>query len=163
MGHLVTVYKSLKEGCEDGAQWEDKVQWAQSTTQGAPSEHWKASLWPMWPTEVVVSHALSYSRDIWTWSCTAGSRWPCSSWGVGPDELQSSLPTSTINDSVNHIPLHHTQLLQQNLKITCRVPLSQIIIKCFLWNDWEPVEGFFYYRIYYANLITTRWLQSNPI
>jgi len=39
-------------------------------------------------------HPWRYSKAVWTRSGTTGSRWPCLSQGVGPDDLQRSLPTN---------------------------------------------------------------------
>lgn len=36
-----------------------------------------------------------YSKAAWTWSCAPGSRWPCLSRRIGPDDLQRCLPLST--------------------------------------------------------------------
>ena len=41
-------------------------------------------------------HPWRYSKAVWTWSWVTGCRWSCLSSGVGPDDLQKSLPTSSI-------------------------------------------------------------------
>ena len=43
-----------------------------------------------------VLHPWRYSKAIWTWSWAIDSRLLCLSRGDGPDDLQRSLPTSTI-------------------------------------------------------------------
>ena len=52
-----------------------------STSTGFPERLWSLHPW-------------RYSKPVWTWSWTTGSRWPCLIKGVGPDDLQRSLPTS---------------------------------------------------------------------
>ena len=49
-----------------------------------------------YPQRLWSLHPWRYLQAVWTRSWAAGCRWPCLSRGGGPDNLQRSLPTTTI-------------------------------------------------------------------
>ena len=57
--------------------------WSNKFQTGCPEGLWHLLLW-------------RYSKPTWTWSCAACCRWHCFSRGVGPDDLQRSLPAPNI-------------------------------------------------------------------
>jgi len=61
----------------------DSKHWWRSTGAGCPGRLWSLLLW-------------RYSRHAWTRSCAACCGRPCFGRGVGLDDPQRSLPTSTI-------------------------------------------------------------------
>lgn len=84
--------------------------WCPVTRQEAQTETWEVPygnqemLFWLWrwlstgtrcPEQLWNLPPLRYSKAVWTWSWATGSRCLSLSGGVGPDELQRSLPTST--------------------------------------------------------------------
>lgn len=67
----------------------------------------------------------TYSKPTWMWSCLICDGCPCLRRGVGPDDLQGSLPTSTI---LWFKPAQHckikTLILTLKLIKTCRMSFS---------------------------------------
>lgn len=81
-----------------------------------------------------------YSKAIWTQSWAGSSRWPCLSKGVGPSDLQRSLPASTIlwfYDFFLQFTFHcHHSLYSINIRcLNCLIPtllsLCLLFIACF--------------------------------
>ena len=86
-------------------------QWCPLTGQAAKGTNWNTGgslwtrkhfvSWQWWSTAIGCPRTLwciypwRYSEAVWTSSCAAGCKWPCLSSGVGPDDLQRSLLTST--------------------------------------------------------------------
>ena len=108
---LISAYKYLKSGCQkDGTRLFSVVpkdrtrQWAQAGTQEVPPQYEKKNSFPVrvpeqWhrlPREAVGSLPWRHSNPTWTRSCAPCSGCPCSSRGVGQDDLQRSLPTPAI-------------------------------------------------------------------
>lgn len=107
---LTKVFKYLKGGCkEDRTRPFPVVPNDRSRANGhkvklgrfPPNSRKQFSLW-QWPSpgtgcpvRLWSLHPWRYSKT-WTWSQAASCRQTCLIWGVGPDGLQRSLPTSII-------------------------------------------------------------------
>ena len=95
----------------------DSFQWCPVTAQGATGTNWSTEssiwtwgrtslLWGWWSTAIGCPEGLwslllwRYSKPTRTRSCATCSRWPCFGRELGLHELQRSLPTPGICDSV---------------------------------------------------------------
>ena len=100
------MYKYLKGGCkEDGSRLFSVLFSARTRGDGHKLKHKRFPLnmrnhfspvrvtehWHRLSREVVESPFVEIFK-----SCLDGSTWPCLSRGVGPDDFQRSLPTSSI-------------------------------------------------------------------